>query len=349
MWQWIIKTRATARAAASAPIGREDIERARTILFAVFARYGDSVIAFKTINEFISLHPDKRYLLITTHQALPYAGILIRHPMDLYGVNKRREPVAMWRLVRRLRREPPDLGFNPWSHGAESEYFASFCLRFSLFGKFARYERNVNLYRRPREYLSLPETEVRREPALPAAADRIVLTPFSTDIRKGLDRNDLGRVVDALRERFETKHIVVAGLKRELTQAGGLDVERFTLGKTRRASEQFIALLRGADLFVGVDTGPLHLADALGIPALGIFGPTAPQTVLDRTNAVVSLRHPDMDGTFCDVLECRNPVCLHRLCATLDLRNLKRPDFERVQKIERRHCVMPPENPGPVP
>jgi len=39
---------------------------------------------------------------------------------------------------------------------------------------------------------------------------------------------------------------------------------------------QLTALLRRASLFVGGDTGPLHLADALGVPCVGLFGPTDP-------------------------------------------------------------------------
>jgi lipopolysaccharide heptosyltransferase I len=39
---------------------------------------------------------------------------------------------------------------------------------------------------------------------------------------------------------------------------------------------QFIALVRRAKLFVGGDTGPMHLASACGIPVVGIFGPTDP-------------------------------------------------------------------------
>lgn len=39
---------------------------------------------------------------------------------------------------------------------------------------------------------------------------------------------------------------------------------------------QFIALLRRAKLFVGGDTGPLHLAAALGTPIVAIYGPTDP-------------------------------------------------------------------------
>ncbi len=39
---------------------------------------------------------------------------------------------------------------------------------------------------------------------------------------------------------------------------------------------QLIALTRRAALFIGGDTGPLHLAAALGIPVVAIFGPTDP-------------------------------------------------------------------------
>jgi heptosyltransferase I len=39
---------------------------------------------------------------------------------------------------------------------------------------------------------------------------------------------------------------------------------------------QLIALTRRARLFVGGDTGPMHLAAALGVPVVGIFGPTDP-------------------------------------------------------------------------
>jgi lipopolysaccharide heptosyltransferase I len=39
---------------------------------------------------------------------------------------------------------------------------------------------------------------------------------------------------------------------------------------------QLMAALRGAQLFVGGDTGPLHLAVALGTPVVGLYGPTDP-------------------------------------------------------------------------
>lgn len=39
---------------------------------------------------------------------------------------------------------------------------------------------------------------------------------------------------------------------------------------------QLIPLLKNAELFVGGDTGPLHLASALGAPVVGLYGPTDP-------------------------------------------------------------------------
>ena len=40
---------------------------------------------------------------------------------------------------------------------------------------------------------------------------------------------------------------------------------------------QLAALLQKAELFVGCDTGPLHLAAAMQTTCVGLYGPTRPQ------------------------------------------------------------------------
>ena len=58
-----------------------------------------------------------------------------------------------------------------------------------------------------------------------------------------------------------------------------LAVEQASKGTAQRISctlPQLIALTRRASLFIGGDTGPLHLAAALRIPVVGIYGPTNP-------------------------------------------------------------------------
>ena len=56
---------------------------------------------------------------------------------------------------------------------------------------------------------------------------------------------------------------------------------------------QLIALTRRAALCVGGDTGPLHLASALGIPLVAIFGPTDPARNGPYGGTYAVLRSPE--------------------------------------------------------
>lgn len=94
------------------------------------------------------------------------------------------------------------------------------------------------------------------------------------------------------------------------------------------------------DLFIGVDAGPLHLADALGLPVIGVFGPTAPQAILDSDSRVLPLRHPKMEGVFCAMMDCANPLCVHQLCADLVLEHPVPVNFTPPLRLESAHCAM---------
>jgi heptosyltransferase I len=57
-----------------------------------------------------------------------------------------------------------------------------------------------------------------------------------------------------------------------------------------------MALLRGARCIIGGDTGPVHLAIALGTPAVALFGPTDPKRngpYSLRPDAAITLRSPN--------------------------------------------------------
>jgi heptosyltransferase-1 len=82
-------------------------------------------------------------------------------------------------------------------------------------------------------------------------------------------------------------------------------VESTSDGSTHRISSsigELIALTRRAALFIGGDTGPMHLANVLGIPVLALFGPTnparngpfyQPYTVLRHEQSETSYSHHD--------------------------------------------------------
>jgi heptosyltransferase-1 len=60
---------------------------------------------------------------------------------------------------------------------------------------------------------------------------------------------------------------------------------------------ELIALTRRARLFVGGDTGPLHLAAALGVPVVAIFGPTDPARNGPYATRSIVLRNPSSATT----------------------------------------------------
>ena len=55
---------------------------------------------------------------------------------------------------------------------------------------------------------------------------------------------------------------------------------------------ELIALTRRARVFIGGDTGPLHLAAALRVPVVAIFGPTDPARNGPYGTRSVVLRNP---------------------------------------------------------
>lgn len=144
---------------------------------------------------------------------------------------------------------------------------------------------------------------------------------------RGMKRWEAARFAalgDRLARRYDARIVVVGGrdelpLAREVAQAmttPALIVNgRVSLGES-------IALLERSDLFVGNDSAPLHMAASLGIPTVGIYGPTSlvnyqplgPYVEVARSNLVCSPcfffvgSHPVWAGS-----DCRVPTCLHTL------------------------------------
>ena len=89
-------------------------------------------------------------------------------------------------------------------------------------------------------------------------------------------------------ENYATLVRQIAGSRQEALVLTGAPAEEPMIREIIRASGmprvtylptsivQFIALVRRAQLFIGGDTGPLHLAAAVGTPVVGIYGPTDP-------------------------------------------------------------------------
>jgi lipopolysaccharide heptosyltransferase II len=81
---------------------------------------------------------------------------------------------------------------------------------------------------------------------------------------------------------------------------------------------QLIAFIKCCSVFIGNDSGPMHLAAALKVPTVGIFGPSNPKrfSPLGNTNIVVRNElpcNPCGSSPDCKTLECLKSITVEQV------------------------------------
>ncbi len=76
-----------------------------------------------------------------------------------------------------------------------------------------------------------------------------------------------------------------------------------------KSIKQLIELIRRADLFIGGDTGPLHIASILDIPTVGIYGPKDPVIYGPYHGKAVVVRK-ELWCSPCKRRTCPDPECM---------------------------------------
>lgn len=78
----------------------------------------------------------------------------------------------------------------------------------------------------------------------------------------------------------------------------------------RLGLRESVALIRRARVYVGVDTGPMHMAAMVGTPVVALFGPTHPERVGPYGVRSSVLQAGDVDCLCCRRRECSRPLCM---------------------------------------
>jgi heptosyltransferase I len=73
--------------------------------------------------------------------------------------------------------------------------------------------------------------------------------------------------------------------------------------------KQLIELIRRADLYIGGDSGPMHIASTLGIPTVAIFGPKDP-VVYGPYNSKSIIVSKELPCSPCRNRTCSDPECI---------------------------------------
>lgn len=160
--------------------------------------------------------------------------------------------------------------------------------------------------------LDLPRDLVAAVDARLPEAPFAILNPGGGWWTKQWAPESFGRLADALFERHGIVSLVTFGPgEEELARRVAASSASGCATPFASSLPEFVALARRARVFVGGDTGPLHLAAAAGAPIVGIYGPTSalrngPFDPKDRT-----IGRTDIGcRTGCHRRTCDNWICM---------------------------------------
>jgi len=91
------------------------------------------------------------------------------------------------------------------------------------------------------------------------------------------------------------------------------------------------ALLSLCDLYIGNDTGPMHMATAVGTPTIGLLGPTNAKLQGPFGLNAKAVINPDSPCLGCDLLECPLGDCMNDLKPEMVLEVVE--DFIKDEKL----------------
>ena len=150
-----------------------------------------------------------------------------------------------------------------------------------------------------------------KEHAIPTYLPIVGLHPGAKDLFKQWSPDGFIEVGKRLSEERGCQIIVTGDHKeKELVQKIGKGIPRSIIVQGRFTIQELAALQKRMKLFITNDTGPMHLASAMGTPLLALFGPTDPIFCGPTPNPNTRLITISPTCTPCLKKQCRAPFCL---------------------------------------
>ncbi len=145
--------------------------------------------------------------------------------------------------------------------------------------------------------------------SLGAASPRVVVHPGGFYPSQRWSPEQFGDLIALLTGRTGAACVVVHGPGEERLAARVCASTPDALAAGPQSVRGLMALIASCELFVGNNSGPLHVAGALGIPTVSVMGPTDPARFSPRGPADRIVRH-DLPCSPCDRGRCWHHTCL---------------------------------------
>jgi ADP-heptose:LPS heptosyltransferase len=160
------------------------------------------------------------------------------------------------------------------------------------------------------------------DPSLP---EKFVIISSGTSKRrhtKTWQKEKFAELILLLKEKYGLSAVLVGG---EDTQEYNGEIIR-NLKKKNRGKDidlldltgkiglgDLCSVIKEASLFVGIDSGVMHMASCLDIPVVGLFGPTDPFYVGPQNKKSIVVREDSMECVPCYLKDCKHRDCMKKL------------------------------------
>lgn len=330
-----------------------------TIVALTLNHIGDVLFTEPAIAALRAGYPMAHLIVVTSPEG---KAVLANHPaIDALWVRKR-TVVGWWQLTRRLRKVSPFLVivFSPSSLGlALAAFLSGAPKRFGFSVRPAqRHMFTIALPFQPGihvvdDYLALVEAAggkvERRFPRLSLSCDEreqayqtlralgwdgiaplLGCHPFSSVARKEWGEENFAQLLRWARECWGFRPVIFGSpAERDRAETLVAQVDGI-LAAGVLSLRAFIAAASWCAAFVGGDSGPAHIAAALGIPTLALYGPTDPRRTGPLGNQVLAVRSPT--GAMKDLAVSTVQLAAERLWAKVVSRDdpfRRRPHSQR--------------------
>ncbi|MDY6793035.1 MAG: lipopolysaccharide heptosyltransferase II [Thermodesulfobacteriota bacterium] len=152
----------------------------------------------------------------------------------------------------------------------------------------------------------------------------IVISPGASKRRqtKTWGQHKFAKLIISIKENFGLDTVLVGGRKSQaynqtivkLAMESNRNKEPFVVDLTGNTGlRSLCSIIKDAKLFVGIDSGIMHLASSIDIPIVALFGPTDPYYVGPQNHKSLVVSMTEMECVPCYLKHCPHRDCMRKL------------------------------------
>ena len=161
------------------------------------------------------------------------------------------------------------------------------------------------------------------DPGLTLPQQYVVISPGASRRRlmKAWSRENFADLIILLMEHYHLTPVLIGGKDNQeynekiiaSVRKKDRNTTRLILNLTEASLRSLSLIIKEAALFVGIDSGFMHIASSMDVPLVGLFGPTDPVYVGPQNKNSIVVREESLECIPCYLKPCEHRECMSTL------------------------------------